>query len=60
MWYIICCLFYKTGLIEYEEVMTNLAELVSNSSDEVKSFETSKEGSKGTNAETGVAGKKMY
>lgn len=37
--------------------MTSLAEIVGQSSEEVKNPEPLKEVSKGTNAETGVAGK---
>ena len=55
---IIFNLFYQTGLIQYEEVMTSLAEIVANSTEEVKNSESSKEvQAKVTNAETGVAGK---
>ncbi|XP_051171044.1 F-BAR domain only protein 2 isoform X1 [Leptopilina boulardi] len=51
-----CTGFEKPGLIEYEEVMTSLAEIMSQSSEDVKNSEPLKEVSKGTNAETGVAG----
>lgn len=37
--------------------MTSLAEIMSQSSEDVKNSEPLKEVSKGTNAETGVAGK---
>ncbi|XP_018358270.1 PREDICTED: F-BAR domain only protein 2 isoform X5 [Trachymyrmex cornetzi] len=47
--------FEKPGVIEYEEVMTSLAEMTSQSQSE-GSVETPKETSKGTNGETGVAG----
>ncbi|XP_029677974.1 F-BAR domain only protein 2 isoform X7 [Formica exsecta] len=47
--------FEKPGVIEYEEVMTNLAEMTSHSQSE-GGVETPKETSKGTNGETGVAG----
>ncbi|XP_018354382.1 PREDICTED: F-BAR domain only protein 2 isoform X5 [Trachymyrmex septentrionalis] len=47
--------FEKPGVIEYEEVMTSLAEMTSHSQSE-GSVETPKETSKGTNGETGVAG----
>ncbi|XP_050446226.1 F-BAR domain only protein 2 isoform X9 [Cataglyphis hispanica] len=47
--------FEKPGVIEYEEVMTSLAEMTSHSQSE-GSVEISKETSKGTNGETGVAG----
>ncbi|XP_011879115.1 PREDICTED: F-BAR domain only protein 2 isoform X5 [Vollenhovia emeryi] len=47
--------FEKPGVIEYEEVMTSLAEITSHSQSE-GSVEASKETSKGTNGETGVAG----
>lgn len=47
--------FEKPGVIEYEEVMTSLAEMTSHSQSE-GSAETPKETSKGTNGETGVAG----
>lgn len=45
----------ESGVIEYEEVMTNLAEMTSHSQSE-GGAETPKETSKGTNGETGVAG----
>ncbi|XP_072753126.1 F-BAR domain only protein 2 isoform X5 [Anoplolepis gracilipes] len=48
--------FEKPGVIEYEEVMTSLAEMTSHSQSE-SGIETPKETSKGTNGETGVAGK---
>ncbi|XP_077275614.1 F-BAR domain only protein 2 isoform X5 [Temnothorax americanus] len=47
--------FEKPGVIEYEEVMTSLAEMTSHSQSE-GGVETPKETSKGTNGETGVAG----
>ncbi|XP_018043627.1 PREDICTED: F-BAR domain only protein 2 isoform X2 [Atta colombica] len=47
--------FEKPGVIEYEEVMTSLAEMTSHSQSE-GSVETPKETSKSTNGETGVAG----
>ncbi|XP_012234717.2 F-BAR domain only protein 2 isoform X1 [Linepithema humile] len=47
--------FEKPGVIEYEEVMTSLAELTGHSQSE-GTVETPKETSKGTNGETGVAG----
>lgn len=47
--------FEKPGVIEYEEVMTSLAEMTSHSQSE-GSVEIPKETSKGTNGETGVAG----
>ncbi|XP_071567533.1 F-BAR domain only protein 2 isoform X3 [Temnothorax nylanderi] len=47
--------FEKPGVIEYEEVMTSLAEITSHSQSE-GGVETPKETSKGTNGETGVAG----
>ncbi|XP_012540404.1 F-BAR domain only protein 2 isoform X5 [Monomorium pharaonis] len=47
--------FEKPGVIEYEEVMTSLAEVTSHSQSE-GGVETPKETSKGTNGETGVAG----
>ncbi|XP_011637549.1 F-BAR domain only protein 2 isoform X4 [Pogonomyrmex barbatus] len=47
--------FEKPGVIEYEEVMTSLAEITSHSQSE-GNVETPKETSKGTNGETGVAG----
>ncbi|XP_072753128.1 F-BAR domain only protein 2 isoform X7 [Anoplolepis gracilipes] len=47
--------FEKPGVIEYEEVMTSLAEMTSHSQSE-SGIETPKETSKGTNGETGVAG----
>ncbi|XP_012234721.1 F-BAR domain only protein 2 isoform X6 [Linepithema humile] len=48
--------FEKPGVIEYEEVMTSLAELTGHSQSE-GTVETPKETSKGTNGETGVADK---
>lgn len=45
----------KSGVIEYEEVMTSLAEITSHSQSE-GSVETPKETSRGANGETGVAG----
>ncbi|XP_025271095.1 F-BAR domain only protein 2 isoform X6 [Camponotus floridanus] len=47
--------FEKPGVIEYEEVMTSLAEMTSHSQSE-GTVEIPKETSKGTNGETGVAG----
>ncbi|XP_053984772.1 F-BAR domain only protein 2 isoform X6 [Hylaeus anthracinus] len=47
--------FEKPGMIEYEEVMTNLADLTSHSQSD-STVETPKETSKGANGETGVAG----
>ena len=43
------------GVIEYDEVLSNIAEITSQSSQE-KNNETPKEINKGTNGETGVAG----
>ncbi|XP_018399176.1 PREDICTED: F-BAR domain only protein 2 isoform X2 [Cyphomyrmex costatus] len=48
--------FEKPGVIEYEEVMTSLAEMTSHSQSEGSGVETPKETSKSTNGETGVAG----
>ncbi|XP_076244594.1 F-BAR domain only protein 2 isoform X6 [Calliopsis andreniformis] len=47
--------FEKPGTIEYEEVMTGLADMTSHSQTE-SNVETPKETSKGANGETGVAG----
>ncbi|XP_066585065.1 F-BAR domain only protein 2 isoform X2 [Prorops nasuta] len=47
--------FEKPGIIEYEEVMTSLAEITGQTQSESTS-ETPKETSKGANGETGVAG----
>ena len=46
---------YFVGVIEYDEVLTSLAEMTSQTSQE-KTTETQKEVSKGANGETGVAG----
>ncbi|XP_076668817.1 F-BAR domain only protein 2 isoform X2 [Andrena cerasifolii] len=47
--------FEKPGTIEYEEVMTGLADMTSHSQTD-SNVETPKETSKGANGETGVAG----
>ncbi|XP_076635808.1 F-BAR domain only protein 2 isoform X6 [Colletes latitarsis] len=47
--------FEKPGMIEYEEVMTSLADMTSHSQSD-SNAETPKETSKGANGETGVAG----
>ncbi|XP_043256671.1 F-BAR domain only protein 2 isoform X3 [Colletes gigas] len=47
--------FEKPGMIEYEEVMTSLADMTSHSQSD-SNVETPKETSKGANGETGVAG----
>ncbi|XP_032683970.1 F-BAR domain only protein 2 isoform X8 [Odontomachus brunneus] len=48
--------FEKPGVIEYEEVMTSLAEMTGHAQSEGGAVETPKETSKGANGETGVAG----
>ncbi|XP_025152775.1 F-BAR domain only protein 2 isoform X9 [Harpegnathos saltator] len=48
--------FEKPGVIEYEEVMTSLAEMTGHAQSEGGGVETPKETSKGANGETGVAG----
>ncbi|XP_014480985.1 PREDICTED: F-BAR domain only protein 2 isoform X6 [Dinoponera quadriceps] len=48
--------FEKPGVIEYEEVMTSLAEMTGHAQSDGGGVETPKETSKGANGETGVAG----
>ncbi|KAH0945049.1 hypothetical protein HN011_011654 [Eciton burchellii] len=48
--------FERPGVIEYEEVMTNLAEMTGHSQSEAAAEISKETSNKGTNGETGVAG----